>query len=59
MLAGGLARFCQGDMVDVKIVTGEVVFGEDALTDLTGIVDGAFGQEDCHLTEFRIRALTY
>ena len=59
MLPGGLARFCQGDTVDVKIMAGEIVLGKDALADLTGLIDGTLRQENRNFTEFRIWALTY
>ena len=59
MLPGGLARFCEGEMVDVEIVTWEMVLGKDALADLTSLIDRVFSQQHGHLTEFRIWALTY
>jgi hypothetical protein len=36
-----------------------VIFGENTFADLTGIVDGTFGEEDNYLTEFGVRTLTY
>ena len=59
LLSGRFARFCQGNMFDMEIVTGDMILGKDALADLTDFIDGAFRQEDCHLTEFLIRSFTY
>jgi hypothetical protein len=59
LLSGRLARFCEGEMVDVEIVTWEMVLGKDALADLTSLIDRVFGQQHGHLAEFRIWTLTY
>ena len=41
----------------MEIDTGMVVFGKNALTDFTCLIDSAFGEQDHRLTEFGIRTL--
>lgn len=46
------------DMDDMDIGAWMVVFGKDALTDLTGIVCRTFGEEDNDFAKFGIRTFT-
>ena len=57
LVAGRFACGGEGDMVDVEVATGLVELGQDALADLTRLVDRAFGQENDYLTEFPVRSL--
>lgn len=45
-------------MSNVDVGTRMVVLGKNALTDLTGIRDRAFGKKDDDLTEFLIRTFS-
>jgi len=56
--AGGFARLREGNMVEVDVGAGLMVFGKDALADFTRLIDGALRQQDDNLAEFRIGALT-
>ena len=48
----------EGDVGNMDVSAWIVVFGEDALTDLTGIVYRTFGEEDNDFAKFGIRTFT-
>ena len=59
LVAGGFAGGGEGDVSNVDVGARMVVLGENALADLTSIVNRTFGKEDDDLAEFLIRTFSY
>ena len=56
-VAGGFACSGKGNPGDMNVGAGLMEFGEDTLTDLAGLIGGAFGKKDNYLTELLIGTL--
>lgn len=56
-MAGGFAGGGVGDAGNVEISARLVESGKDAVADLTGLVDGTFGEEDDNLAVFFVGTL--
>ena len=56
-MAGGFSCSGEGNLSDMEVNARLMEFGKNALADLTGLIGGAFGEEDDSLAEFLIRTL--
>ena len=59
LVAGGFTSSREGDVSNVDVGARMVVLGENALADLTSIVNRTFGKKNDDLAEFLIRTFSY
>ena len=59
LFTGRFTRLCEGDMVEMNVGTRLMVFGKDALADLTCLINETLRQQDDYLTKLHIGTLSY